>query len=300
MLPDTSGAKSGEDHVALTTDDTRGPAKSRPWGRQRQAAMADHIEHRDARALSARGTSKSFRHKGERVQALTNVSLEVAAGEFVCLVGPSGCGKSTLLNLFAGFDEPDEGGLFIDAERIRRPGVERCVLFQTPTLFSWMTVEDNVLFGPRARGVLDGGVRSEAQEILREVGLDRFSRHYPHQLSGGMRHRAAFARALINHPPVLLLDEPFAALDAITRVHMQEFLLQLWQQWQMTVLFVTHDVEEAAILADRVCVMSARPGRIIADYRNPLERPRTYEVSETAEFLEVRRHIRSLVEEGSQ
>jgi len=260
---------------------------------------ARHDEH-DARAISARSASKSFRHKGEWIEALSNVSLSVEPREFVCLVGPSGCGKSTLLNIFAGFDSPDEGAVFIDTVRITRPGVERCFLFQTPTLFSWLTVQDNVLFGPKARGALDKQVRAEAQEILVEVGLERFASHYPHQLSGGMRHRVAFARALINHPAVLLLDEPFAALDAITRQSMQGFLLQLWEQWRMTVIFVTHDVEEAAVLADRVCVMSARPGRIIADYRNPLERPRTYEVSETSEFLEVRRHIRSLVQEGTQ
>lgn len=248
--------------------------------------------------ITVTSASKNFRHKGRWVEALSNVSLHVNAGEFVCLVGPSGCGKSTLLNILAGFEKLGNGSVKMNGNEITGPGYERCVLFQSPTLFSWLTVRENVLFGPKARKVINEDIKNQADEIINHVGLRQFASHYPHQLSGGMRHRAAFARALINRPPVLLLDEPFAALDAITRVSMQTFLLRLWQEQQMTVVFVTHDVEEAAILADRIFVMSARPGRIIADYTNELGRPRTYEVTETPDFLKVRRHIRSLVEEA--
>lgn len=248
--------------------------------------------------ISVTSARKRFRHKGRWVEALADVSFKVSAGEFVCLVGPSGCGKSTLLNVLAGFEKLDSGSVKINDKEIKGPGYERCVLFQSPTLFSWLTVEQNVLFGPKARNLMSPEIKNQAKEIIEHVGLGQFGSHYPHQLSGGMRHRVAFARALINRPPVLLLDEPFAALDAITRVSMQTFLLRLWQEQQMTVVFVTHDVEEAAVLADRIFVMSARPGRIIADYTNELVRPRTYEITETPEFLSVRREIRSLVEEA--
>lgn len=255
-------------------------------------------ESKVACAIGVSAAQKGFRHKGVWIEALADISLHVAAGEFVCLVGPSGCGKSTLLNIFAGFDRLDKGTAYVENENIKGPGLERCVLFQTPTLFSWLTVEENVLFGPKARGNLTQEMRERAAELLRHIGLDQFSRHYPHQLSGGMRHRAAFARALINRPPVLLLDEPFAALDAITRVSMQSLLLRLWEEHRMTVVFVTHDVEEAVVLGDRICVMSARPGRIIAELDNPLGRPRGYEITETAEFIVIRRQIRALVEEA--
>lgn len=266
-------------------------------GGSKQGGSVGAPEH-VAAALSVSRVSKRFRHRGRWIEALHDMTLSVKAGEFVCLVGPSGCGKTTLLNILAGFTRIDEGKAEVDGRPITGPGLDRCVLFQQPTLFSWMTVLDNVLFGPKARRSADGAKKEEAARLLRQVGLEQFGGHYPHQLSGGMRYRAAFARALINHPPALLLDEPFAALDAITRASMQDFLLELWQERQMTVVFVTHDVEEAALLADRVCVMSARPARIIADVTNPLDRPRGYGITETPAFMDVRRHIRSLVQEA--
>jgi NitT/TauT family transport system ATP-binding protein len=165
-------------------------------------------------------------------------------------------------------------------------------LFQSPTLFPWLTALDNVLFGPRARGLATPQTIARARELLDTVGLGQFHDHYPHQLSGGMRHRAAFARALINRPSILLMDEPFAALDAITRESMQDFLLDLWQRDRATVLFVTHDVEEAALLSDRVCVMSARPGRIAAIETIGLKRPRDEALRDTQQFAALRRQLR--------
>jgi NitT/TauT family transport system ATP-binding protein len=253
---------------------------------------------RSAVSMSAQAISKRFRHRGEWVEALSNTTLKLAPAEFVCLLGPSGCGKTTLLNIFAGFIKPDSGSLYIGDTPIAAPGPDRCVLFQTPTLFSWLTIADNVLFGPKCQGLLNADVKERAHQLLSKVGLAQFANHYPHQLSGGMRYRAAFARALMNQPPVLLLDEPFAALDAITRHHMQDFLLQLWEDFQMTVLFVTHDVDEAVLLADRTCVMSARPARIVGEQESRLPRPRSRALVETAAFLESRHRINALLEDG--
>jgi NitT/TauT family transport system ATP-binding protein len=250
--------------------------------------------------LRISGVSKTFPASGKSAPTvvLDRVDLDVAAGEFVCLLGPSGCGKSTLLNIVAGFLPADEGGVTAGGRPVRGPGPDRCVLFQSPTLFPWLTTRDNVLFGPRARRAVDAETRETCDRLLDAVGLGSFAGHYPHQLSGGMRHRAALARALINQPAVLLMDEPFGALDAITRAAMQAFLLDLWQRHRMTVLFVTHDVEEATLLADRVCVMSARPGRILQVVDVDMARPRSYEMTETTAFIRMKRTIRELVEEG--
>ncbi|MDB5058996.1 MAG: transporter related protein [Chloroflexi bacterium] len=247
-------------------------------------------------AVEVSGVSKTFRRGNLPTSALSDVHLVLDHGEFVCLLGPSGCGKSTLLNIVAGFLLPDRGEVRSRGERVRGPGADRCVLFQAPTLFPWWTTRQNVLFGPRAQRRVSPAVHAEADRLIEAMGLTGFSDHYPHQLSGGMRTRVAFARALINRPEVLLLDEPFAALDAITRRSMQEFLLELWQREHTTILFVTHDVEEAALLADRVCVMSARPGEIAYDMPIPLARPRHYDATETAEFIQVRRRLRTVLE----
>lgn len=266
----------------------------------RPGGAAGNAAPRPGAALDARGVRKVFQGKAGTTVALEEVDLSVSAGEFVCLLGPSGCGKSTLLNIVAGFTGADAGEVAMGGRRITGPGADRCMLFQSPTLFPWLTTRDNVLFGPRARHALDDKARRHCDELLEAVGLAAFAKHYPHQLSGGMRHRAAFARALINRPACLVMDEPFAALDAITRTAMQEFLLDLWQRDRMTVLFVTHDVEEATLLADRVCVMSPRPGRIKAVVDVPIARPRTYASTETTEFVNLKRQIRRLVDGGAQ
>jgi len=249
-------------------------------------------------ALDIQGVSKSFAHKGQSTLALDNVDLQVRRGEFVFLLGPSGCGKSTLLNIIAGFMKADDGTVTSYGKRITKPGIDRCVLFQQPTLYSWMTTRQNVMFGPRMTGVTKEAASSRANELLRRVNLEDFQDHYPHQLSGGMRHRVAYARALANRPNILLLDEPFAALDAITRASMQNFLLDIWQEERTTIVFVTHDVEEASLLADRVCVMSARPGRIYDTSTVDIARPRTPATAETREFITVRRYLRETLEKA--
>jgi NitT/TauT family transport system ATP-binding protein len=247
-------------------------------------------------AIRLQAVGKTFRGRRRRTPALEGVSLAIEAGEFLSLLGPSGCGKSTLLGILAGFIPADTGEVLVDGRRVRGPGSDRGVLFQTPTLFPWLTTRQNVLYGPKARGALTPEVREEADALLDTVGLSDFRDAYPHELSGGMRHRAAFARVLINHPGVLLMDEPFGALDAITRAGMQRFLLELWQRHRMTIVFVTHDVEEATLLSDRVAVLSGRPGRTKEVVDIPLPRPRAYEDTETLEFVTAKRRIREVLE----
>lgn len=226
-------------------------------------------------------------HPELRNLALQNVSLSLAAGELVSVVGPSGCGKSTLLRLIAGLGSPNSGELWIGNERIAAPSAERGLVFQDPNLFPWLTVRRNIQSGLLARGVLDQK-RHEVDEFMRLVGLESFAKAYPHHLSGGMAQRVALARALINHPKVLLLDEPLGALDAFTRMRMQDEVLRLWQARQTTMLLVTHDIDEAIYMSDRIVIMTPRPGRIerIIDVR--LNRPRQ---RNSPEFLKLRSDI---------
>lgn len=249
-------------------------------------------------AIEIVGVRKRFggRRGSSRRVALDGFDLTVGEGEFLCLLGPSGCGKSTLLNMIAGFSSPDEGDVRVDGRSVTGPGPDRGVLFQTPMLFPWLTTLDNVLYGPRARHQNGPDARRHALELLDTVGLAGAANAYPHELSGGMRHRAALARVLVNRPRLLLMDEPFGALDAITRVAMQRFLLELWQRERITIVFVTHDVEEAALLGDRVCVMSGSPGRARASIEIDLPRPRTIEDTETVAFVRLKRRIRQALE----
>jgi NitT/TauT family transport system ATP-binding protein len=261
-----------------------------------QQGPAERTMTLDLAAVEISGVGKTFtsrRDKGEGRRALQDVDIRVEAGEFVSLVGPSGCGKSTLLNILAGFVTADAGSVTVDGAPITGPGADRGVLFQTPNLFPWLTVWHNVLYGPRARRMLSPQIRAEAEQLLATVGLTDARDAYPHELSGGMRHRAAFARVLINRPLLLLMDEPFGALDAITRASMQDFLLELWQRNRTTIVFVTHDVEEAALLSDRVIVLSSAPGRVVAEVPVTLPRPRSLESADTLEFLDVKRSIRA-------
>lgn len=228
---------------------------------------------------------------GKSVQALAGLSLTVAAGEIVALIGPSGCGKSTLLRLIAGLDAPTAGRLLIGAEPIRGPGADRGVMFQNPCLFPWLTVRRNIESGLVARGML-ARHRHEVDEFLRLVGLDAFAEAYPHQLSGGMAQRAALARALVNHPRVLLLDEPLGALDQFTRMRMQDEVLRVWQARQTTMLLVTHDIDEALYMSDRIVMLSARPGRVERIMDVPLKRPRQ---RNQAVFLRIRAEILELL-----
>lgn len=250
-------------------------------------------------AVRIEGVRKTFpgRSRGAAPRrALDGFDLQVEEGEFLCLLGPSGCGKSTLLNLLAGFSRPDSGDVLLDGNRIIGPGSERGVLFQTPMLFPWLSTLDNVLYGPRARHEVTPEVRERALWLLETVGLSDAQEAFPHELSGGMRHRAAFARVLVNRPRLLLMDEPFGALDAITRVAMQRFLLHLWERDRITIVFVTHDVEEAVLLGDRICVMSGTPGRTRATFDVDLPRPRDHDVTETLEFVALKRRVREALE----
>ncbi|MEI6600894.1 MAG: ABC transporter ATP-binding protein [Comamonadaceae bacterium] len=222
------------------------------------------------RFAAAHGSGKSH-------TVLQDVSLALAEGEFVCLLGSSGCGKSSILNLLAGFIAPDHGTLEMDGQIIHGPGPQRGMVFQQPTLFPWLSVRDNVTFGPRMAGLAADRYLPEADRFLRLVGLQDYAEHYPWQLSGGMRQRVALARAWLADPQVLLMDEPFGALDAQTRLSMQELLTHIWQTTRTTILFVTHDVDEALYLADRILIMSAAPGRIREELRLPFERPRSLE-----------------------
>jgi ABC-type nitrate/sulfonate/bicarbonate transport system ATPase subunit len=230
----------------------------------------------EASSLRAREVSKSFPAPDDqsiRRLALDRVSLMQAAGELVSLVGPSGCGKSTLLRLIAGLDLPDSGELLVGTEQIVRPSAERGLVFQDPNLFPWLTVRRNIEAGLVARRVLQEK-RHEVDEFMRLVGLEAFANAYPHHLSGGMAQRVALARALINHPKVLLLDEPLGALDAFTRMRMQDEVLRLWQMPRTTMLLVTHDIDEAIYMSDRIVIMTQRPGRIERIIPVELERPR--------------------------
>ncbi len=225
------------------------------------------------------------------VTALTGVDLAIADGEFVALLGPSGCGKSTLLNIVAGFEQPTGGSLTIEGAPPKPPGPDRAVVFQESALFPWLTVRDNVTFGPRIQRKPRGSFEQEAQRYIDLVGLTGFEKHYPDQLSGGMKQRVGIARCLLMQPKLFLMDEPFGALDAQTRLQMQELLLGVWESLKRTVIFITHDIDEAIFLADTVYVMSARPGRIRS--RNPvnLPRPRDVDMLTDPVFNALRRDI---------
>lgn len=212
------------------------------------------------------------------VQALEGIDLNVHAGEFVALLGPSGCGKSTLLNLIAGFEAPSSGSLTVNGATVSRPGPERGVVFQEAALFPWLNVWENVVFGPKVAGMPEHAYEGRARDMLEIMGLSAFAKHLPVQLSGGMRQRVGLARVLTMQSKVLLMDEPFGALDAQTRLTMQELLLSVWQNLRTTVVFVTHDIDEAILLADTIYVMSARPGRIASRMTVPLERPRSLDL----------------------
>ena len=236
--------------------------------------------------LAIDGVSRVFPgvRGGRPTEALTPTSLAVADNDFITIVGPSGCGKSTLLRIVAGLDQPSSGRVLLDGSPVSTPGADRGMVFQSYTLFPWLTVRDNVCFGLRERGVAPARQNEIADRWLAKVGLEGFEHHYPKMLSGGMQQRTAIARALANDPKILLLDEPFGALDNQTRGLMQEMLLALWEAERKTVLFVTHDIEEAIFMASRVVVMSARPGRIKADVAVPLPHPRSYTIKTSPEF----------------
>ncbi len=226
--------------------------------------------------IAFRNVHKTFRdaREGRLVRAIEDVSLEIDRGEFITVIGPSGCGKTTLLNILAGFEQPSAGRVLLEGRSIEGPGADRGVVFQEYALFPWLTLRQNVEYGPRERGLAAALIRELTERTLGMMRLAGADNRYPHELSGGMRQRAALARVLVNDPKILLMDEPFAALDAQTRARLQQELARLWSETHKTVFFVTHSVEEAVLLADRVIAMTALPGRLKADVRITLPRPR--------------------------
>jgi NitT/TauT family transport system ATP-binding protein len=243
------------------------------------------------RALRKRFTDIARR---QEVVALDGIDLDIADDEFLTILGPSGCGKTTLLNIVAGFEQATSGEVQLDNAPIREPGPDRGVVFQEYALFPWLTVEQNIEFGLRERGVAKAERRAKVHSLIGSIGLSGFERRYPQELSGGMRQRVALGRVLVNDPKILLMDEPFAALDAQTRTLMQDELLRVWSRDRRTVLFITHNIEEAILLGDRVVVMTARPGRIKEIVALDLSRPRDVTA---ADFNSIRRRVAALLED---
>jgi ABC-type nitrate/sulfonate/bicarbonate transport system ATPase subunit len=252
-------------------------------------------------SIAVRSVTKEFVRSRQLTVALDDVSVEVPDGSFTCLVGASGCGKSTLLNIMAGLVQPTHGTVLVDGVPVDAPGRDRGMVFQSYALYPWLRVRDNVEFGLSLRKVPRPKRRETSEALLNEMGLTEFANAYPRELSGGMQQRVAIARALANDPKALLMDEPFGALDALTRASAQRFLTEVWERHRRTIVFVTHDVEEAILLADRVVVMSPRPGRVREVIEVTIPRPRTATMVTAPEFVEVKRRILELIfEHASQ
>jgi len=256
----------------------------------------DAPTYRDG-SVHVESVSKVYDPDGEHVVAVEDVTLHIEAGEFVTVLGPSGCGKSTLLECIAGFTEPTSGNVYVDGEVIDGPSAERGVVFQSNRLLPWMTIEENVDIGPKMRGAVEDG---RASQLLERMGLEGTENAYPSELSGGMQQRAEIARLLANDPDIMLMDEPFSALDALTKEMLQEMLLEVWDDDNRTVLFITHDVEEALFLADRVLVMTAGPGRVKEIIDVDLERPRDLSMTTTEEFTALKDRVLHLIHEEAR
>ncbi|WP_440961223.1 ABC transporter ATP-binding protein [Paenibacillus nitricinens] len=266
-------------------------------------SQATQIEHRTSEiisspeahtappALEVSGISKSFTHRRRETNVLNNVSLKVEQQEFVSIVGPSGCGKSTLFHMIGGLVKPDAGTIRMNGKVVTGQRGEISYMPQQPALFPWRTIEDNVLLAGEIKGALQDGAREEARQWLSKVGLSGFEHAYPHMLSGGMQQRAAFLRALLAPQELMLLDEPFSALDALTRSEMQRWLLELWEENRRSVLFITHNIEEALLLSNRIYIFSGRPGSILHTVDVPFPRPRRDEITDSPEFLKLKRQL---------
>jgi ABC-type nitrate/sulfonate/bicarbonate transport system ATPase subunit len=249
------------------------------------------VAHKSATKLEVHGVFKTFQQKHRSVLALQNIDLFVETGEFVCIVGASGCGKSTLLNIVAGLIPPSAGQVLVDGQLALGPGADRGMVFQGYTLYPWLTVADNIAFGLRVRRQSKAQIKERVSYYLDVVGLTKFANAYPKQLSGGMKQRVAIARALANEPAVLLMDEPFGALDAQTKEQMQAFIREIWEKTHTTVLMITHDLEEAVFLSERIYVMSAHPGAIKQAYKVPLPQQRDLDIKLSSEFIQVKRNV---------
>ena len=245
--------------------------------------------------MEVRNLTKTFQGIDGPVTALKNINLKVHKREFVCVIGPSGCGKSTLIRTLAGLEEASSGEILLDDKVVTKPGPERGMVYQEYTLFPWLTVKKNIMFGLLESGATKSIAESEARQWTSLVGLEKFENHYPNQLSGGMKQRVAIARALANQPKILLMDEPFGALDAQTRAKMQVYLMEIWKNIDITILFITHDLNEAVYLADRVVVLKANPGEIQEVIEVPVPQPRNPSQFITPEFLATKHHIETLI-----
>ena len=247
--------------------------------------------------LIIEGVSKIYADKKRHVTALQNTSFTVKPNEFVTLLGPSGCGKSTILKIIGGLEEPSSGRVLLDGQEVSGPGRDRGMVFQTYTLFPWLTVKQNIEFGLDVAGRSRQDRQAVSQHYIEKIGLKGFEQAYPRELSGGMKQRVAIARALANDPEVLLMDEPFGALDAQTRTVMQELLLDVWDESHKTIIFVTHDVEEAVFIGDTIYVMTARPGKIKARIEVDLPPERTYDLKVSDKFLDIKKEVLALIRE---
>lgn len=255
----------------------------------------DRLKQRPV-TMEVKDLNKQF---GE-VTALKDINLKIHKREFVCVIGPSGCGKSTLIRILAGLEQASSGQVLLNGEAVTEPGPERGMVFQGYTLFPWLTVKKNIMFGLLESGYDKGTAESEAREWINLIGLTKFENSYPHQLSGGMKQRVAIARALANRPKVLLMDEPFGALDAQTRAKMQAYLLEIWKNIDITVFFITHDLDEAVYLADRILVLKANPGEVQEIVEVPVPQPRSPDQFMDPEFLATKQHIEELIHPPSE
>lgn len=251
----------------------------------------NYLSPLDKPKLEVCNLSKSFKNQRKQLTVLDDINLQVYSSEFVCVVGASGCGKSTLLNIIAGLSQPTSGEVKVDDEVVLGPGPDRGMVFQSYTLYPWLTVKENIGFGSKLRRLPQAERKQRIDYFLEVVGLTRFAKAYPNQLSGGMKQRVAIARALANEPEVLLMDEPFGALDAQTKEQMQQFLLELWKQTNTTIWMITHDVEEAVFLSQRIYVMSANPGQIKSEIAIALPEPRDVEIKLSREFMDIKREV---------
>jgi NitT/TauT family transport system ATP-binding protein len=245
--------------------------------------------------LEMRNVGMEFSLQARTVEVLADINMSIETNEFVCLIGPSGSGKTTLLNLMAGFLEPTRGTILRDGAPITGPGPDRVVVFQNDAVFPWMTVQDNIAYGLRRARVPKDVCRRNVEELLHLVGLEEFARSWPHQLSGGMRKRVDLARALAVSPEIMLMDEPFGALDIMTKEKLQMEVGRLWQTRPRTTVFVTHDIEEAIFLGDKVVVLSVRPGRIHSMFPIGFERPRKLDLKTSMEFVQIRQELRTIL-----
>ena len=245
--------------------------------------------------LQVDGVTRTFTGESGPVRALERLSFNVHRRELLCVIGPSGCGKSTIGRIIAGLDEPSGGRVMVDGHEVRGPGRDRGMVFQGYTLFPWRTVLENVMFGLELAGKGKSAAEDEARPWVEMVGLSGFANAYPHQLSGGMKQRVAIARALVNRPRILIMDEPFGALDAQTRAEMQAYLIQIWRNVEVSIVFVTHDLDEAVYLSDRILVMGANPGRLLETVENWVPRPREPVHLESELFLATKRRLESLI-----